>query len=73
MYVPTYTFMPVKFEVGIPVAKFASRTIVVSFLVHFIITIIDWLYSDIFSSLILTASRCMNISPYTSDFYTMVV
>ena len=43
-YIPTYTFM--KFEVGISVAKFVSRTIVDSFLAHFIITVIDWLYSD---------------------------
>ena len=45
-YISTYTFMPIKFEVGIPVAKFVSRTIVDSFLAHFIITVIDWLYSD---------------------------
>ena len=40
--------MPIKFAVGnIPVAKFVSRTIVDSFLAHFIITISDLPYSDI--------------------------
>ena len=43
--------MPIKFGVGnIPVAKFVSRTIVDSFLAHFIITISDLPYSDILSS-----------------------
>ena len=42
--------MPIKFEVGnISVVKFVSRTIVDNFLVHFMITITDWPYSDIFS------------------------
>ena len=42
--------MPTKFEVGnILIAKFVSRTIVDSFLTHFIIIIIDWPYSDTFS------------------------
>ena len=43
--------MPIKFGVGnIPVAKFVSRTIVDSFLTHFIITISDLSYSDILLS-----------------------
>ena len=70
--------MPIKFGVGnIPVAKFVSRTIVDSFLAHFIITISHYshAYSDnivihrqscMFSPLIVTGSWCMKISPYIS-------
>ena len=64
--------MPIKFEVGnIPVAKFVSRTVVDSFLAHFMITISDLPYSDILLSTdnhvcSHTGSWCMKISPYTS-------